>query len=166
MAGFVVLVSALFVGTSAEVVQRTGDVVNLEVKSLITFEGIRWMLLSAVDNFIEFAPLGPVLTVMIGIGVAERTGLISMGLQVLVTKVPDQLLTATVVFAGVMSSMAADAGYVVLTPLGALLFASVKRHPLAGLAAAYAGVSGGFSANLLIGLCGINQHSALTRLYG
>ncbi len=150
MAALVVLVSGLFVGTSAEVVQRTGDVVNLSVKSLLTMEGIRWMLLGAVDNFINFAPLGPVLTVMIGIGVAERTGFISMGLRVLVTKVPDSLLTATVVFAGVMSSMAADAGYVVLTPLGALLFASVKRHPLAGLAAAYAGVSGGFSANLLI----------------
>ena len=150
MAALVALCSALFSGTSAEVVQRTGDVVNLSVKSLLSFEGIRWMLLSAVDNFINFAPLGPVLTVMIGIGVAERTGFISMGLKVLVTKVPDSLLTATVVFAGVMSSMAADAGYVVLTPLGALLFASVKRHPLAGLAAAYAGVSGGYSANLLI----------------
>ncbi len=150
MAGLVILASALLVGTSAEVVQRTGDVVNLSVKNLLTLEGIRWMLLSAVDNFINFAPLGPVLTVMIGIGVAERTGLISMGLRVLVTKVPESLLNATVIFAGVMSSMAADAGYVVLTPLGALLFASVKRHPLAGLAAAYAGVSGGFSANLLI----------------
>ena len=116
-----VIVSAIFVGTSAEVVQRTGDVVDMSVKSLLTLEGIRWMLLSAVDNFIEFAPLGPVLTVMIGIGVAERTGFISMGLKVLVTKVPASLLTATVVFAGVMSSMAADAGYVVLTPLGALL---------------------------------------------
>ena len=150
MGALVVLVSALFVGASAEVVQRSGDTVQMEVKSLLTLEGIRWMLLSAVDNFINFAPLGPVLTVMIGIGVAERAGFISMGLRVLVTKVPDSLLTATVVFAGVMSSMAADAGYVVLTPLGALLFASVKRHPLAGLAAAYAGVSGGFSANLLI----------------
>ena len=150
MGGLVVLLSTLFVGASAEVVQRSGDVVELEVKSLLTLDGIRWMLLSAVDNFIDFAPLGPVLTVMIGIGVAERTGFISMGLKVLVTKVPDSALTATVVFAGVMSSMAADAGYVVLTPLGALLFASVKRHPLAGLAAAYAGVSGGFSANLLI----------------
>ncbi len=150
MAGLVVLASGLFAGTSAEVVQRTGDVVNLSVKSLLSFEGLRWMLLSAVDNFIEFAPLGPVLTVMIGIGVAERTGFISMGLKVLVTRVPDAMLTATVVFAGVMSSMAADAGYVVLTPLGALLFASIGRHPMAGLAAAYAGVSGGFSANLLI----------------
>ena len=82
------------------------------------------------------------------IGVAERTS--SRWLKVLVTRVPSSFLTATVVFAGVMSSMAADAGYVVLTPLGALLFASVNRHPLAGLAAAYAGVSGGYSANLLI----------------
>ena len=150
MAAIVALFSALFSGVSAEVVQRTGDVVNMSVKSLLTMDGIRWMLLSAVDNFINFAPLGPVLTVMIGIGVAERTGFIAMGLKVLVTRVPASLLTATVVFAGVMSSMAADAGYVVLTPLGALLFASVGRHPLAGLAAAYAGVSGGFSANLLI----------------
>ena len=150
MALLVALLSALFAGTSAEVVQRTGDVVGLSVQSLLTAEGIRWMLLSAVDNFIGFAPLGPVLTVMIGIGVAERTGFISMGLKVLVTRVPASFLTATVIFAGVMSSMAADAGYVVLTPLGALLFASVNRHPLAGLAAAYAGVSGGFSANLLI----------------
>ncbi|MEE2751871.1 MAG: AbgT family transporter [Myxococcota bacterium] len=150
MALLVVVVSALFVGTSAEVVQRTGDVVELSVKSLLSTEGFRWMFVDAVKNFIEFAPLGPVLTVMIGIGVAERTGFISMGLKVLVTRVPPSFLTATVVFAGVMSSMAADAGYVVLTPLGALLFASVRRHPLAGLAAAYAGVSGGFSANLLI----------------
>ncbi|MEE2901197.1 MAG: AbgT family transporter [Myxococcota bacterium] len=150
MALIVVVVSALFSGASAEVIQRNGSKVDLQVKSLLTFDGFRWMLLSAVDNFIKFAPLGPVLTVMIGIGVAERTGFIAMGLRVLVTRVPNTFLTATVVFAGVMSSMAADAGYVVLTPLGALLFASVKRHPLVGLAAAYAGVSGGFSANLLI----------------
>jgi aminobenzoyl-glutamate transport protein len=150
MAGLVILVSALTAGVSEDVVQRSGETTRMTVKSLLTLEGIRWMLTSAVDNFIGFAPLGPVLTVMIGIGVAERTGLISMGLRVLVTRVPSSLLTATVVFAGVMSSMAADAGYVVLTPLGALLFASVRRHPIAGLAAAYAGVSGGFSANLLI----------------
>jgi len=150
MACLVIVLSALCTGVSADVVQRSGKTKTLVVQSLMSFDGLRWMLLSAVDNFINFAPLGPVLTVMIGIGVAERTGFIAMGLRVLVTKVPDSLLTATVIFAGVMSSMAADAGYVVLTPLGALLFASVRRHPLAGLAAAYAGVSGGFSANLLI----------------
>ena len=150
MALLVVIVSWLAAGTNADVVQKDGSTVTMTVKSLLTIEGLRWMFTSAVDNFINFAPLGPVLTVMIGIGVAERTGFIAMGLRVLVTRVPSALLTATVVFAGVMSSMAADAGYVVLTPLGALLFASVRRHPMAGLAAAYAGVSGGFSANLLI----------------
>ena len=152
MAGLVIVLSAIFAGATEEVASRVpGEGKKpVSVQSLLSLEGIRWMLLSAVDNFINFAPLGPVLTVMIGIGVAERTGFISMGLKVLVTKVPPSALTATVVFAGVMSSMAADAGYVVLTPLGALLFASVGRHPLAGLAAAYAGVSGGYSANLLI----------------
>ncbi|MFT4703984.1 MAG: aminobenzoyl-glutamate transport protein [Bradymonadia bacterium] len=150
MAAGVVVVSMFTSGVEADVVQRSGDTQTLAVKNLMSAEGIRWMFSSAVQNFIGFAPLGPVLTVMIGIGVAERTGFISTGLRVLVTKVPPSMITATLVFGGVMSSMAADAGYVVLTPLGALLFASLGRHPLAGLAAAYAGVSGGFSANLLI----------------
>lgn len=108
------------------------------------------MFLNAIENFIGFAPLGPVLTVMLGIGIAERTGLVTMGLRILVASVPPGLITATLVFACVMSSMVADAGYIVLTPLGALIFAGLGRHPIAGLAAAYAGVSGGFSANLLI----------------
>ena len=150
LTGCVAIASALFAGVSAEVVQRDGTVATKVVSSLFTFEGIRWALLSAVDNFIGFAPLGPVLVIMIGIGVAERTGLIATGLRILVGKAPSSLLPAAVVFPGVLSSMAADAGYVVLTPLGALLFAGFGRHPIAGLAAAYAGVSGGFSANLLI----------------
>ncbi len=150
LTGIVALASWIFAGTSAEVVQRDGAVESKVVTSLLTMEGIRWALLSAVDNFIGFAPLGPVLVIMIGIGVAERTGLIATGLRILVGKAPSSLLPSAVVFAGVLSSMAADAGYVVLTPLGALLFAGFGRHPIAGLAAAYAGVSGGFSANLLI----------------
>lgn len=150
LAAAVVVLSALFDGASAEVVQRSGEVKLTVVGSLLGREGLRWMFMSAVDNFIHFAPLGPVLTVMLGIGVAERTGFITMGLRVLVQSVPRGLITASLVFAGVMSSMVADAGYVVLTPLGAVLFAGLKRHPLAGLAAAFAGVSGGFSANLLI----------------
>ena len=94
------------------------------------------------EELIEFAPLGPVLTV-IGIGVAERTGFIS-GATGLGHCDPSTMLTATVVFAGVMSSMAADAGHVVLTPLGALLF---TRSSAIRSLVAYAGVSGGFSAN-------------------
>ncbi len=121
----------------------------IEVQSLMNAEGIQYMFESAVSNFVGFAPLGTVLVTMLGIGIAERSGLITAALRALVMSVPKQLITASLVFGGIMSSMAADAGYVVLTPLGAVLFAGLGRHPLAGLAAAFAGVSAGFSANLL-----------------
>jgi aminobenzoyl-glutamate transport protein len=85
------------------------------------------------------------------VGVAESSGLIKAALRLLVLKTPPTFITMSVVFAGIMSNLAADAGYVVLVPLGALVFLSVGRHPIAGLAAAFAGVSGGFSANLLVG---------------
>ncbi|AWV89259.1 AbgT family transporter [Bradymonas sediminis] len=150
MALAVVLASAALSGTSVTVLEGTPQAQSHEVLSLLSWEGIRWMFLNAIDNFMGFAPLGPVLTVMLGIGIAERTGFVTMGLRVLVESVPKSLITATLIFACVMSSMVADAGYIVLTPLGALIFAGLGRHPIAGLAAAYAGVSGGFSANLLI----------------
>lgn len=118
--------------------------------NLFSADGLRRMLTEAVANFTAFPPLGLVIVVIIGIGVTERSGLIGVALRRLVSAVPPSLLTATLVFGGVMSSMAVDAGYVVLTPLGAMVFAAVGRHPIAGLAAAFAGVSGGFSANLLI----------------
>lgn len=146
----VALVSAVFAGADAEVMQRDGAAKPVAVVSLLSAEGIRWAFTSAVKNFTDFAPLGAVLTVLLGIGVAERTGMVTMGLRLFVARVPARLLTPALVFACVMSSMVADAGYVVLTPLGAVLFAGMGRHPLAGLAAAYAGVSGGFSANLAI----------------
>jgi aminobenzoyl-glutamate transport protein len=101
-------------------------------------------------TFAGFPPLGLVLLVMLGIGVAERSGLIEAALKAFVAAVPSSLLSAAVVFAGIMSSLAVDAGYVVLIPLGAVIFYGVGRHPIAGLAAAFAGVSGGFSANFLI----------------
>jgi len=91
-----------------------------------------------------------VLVTMLGIGIAERSGLISALLRGFVIAIPGRFITLGLVFAGIMSSVASDAGYVVLPPLGALLFAALGRHPLAGLAAAFAGVSGGFSANLLL----------------
>ncbi|MDQ0340337.1 aminobenzoyl-glutamate transport protein [Caldalkalibacillus uzonensis] len=146
----VVIISALFsaMGIMVEDPRNEGEI--LTVKNLLSADGIQYMFTSAVDNFTGFAPLGTVLVTMLGIGIAERSGLISTMLRGLVTSVPRQLLTATLVFAGIMSSMAADAGYVVLTPLGAVLFAALGRHPLAGLAAAFAGVSAGYSANLLL----------------
>ena len=135
-------------GISVEHPGEEGEMV--EVTNLLNKEGIQYIFLSMTDNFINFAPLGIVLVTMLGIGIAERTGLISAILRGFVLSVPRQLITASLVFAGIMSSVASDAGYVVLPPLGAVIFAGLGRHPLAGLAAAFAGVSGGFSANLIL----------------
>lgn len=123
---------------------------TISVVNLLNRDGVRMMLTRAVGNFTGFAPLGVVLVAMIGVGVAERSGLIAAMLKKIVMGAPTKLITAVVVFAGVMSSMASDAGYVVLVPLGAIIFLAKGRHPIAGLAAAFAGVSGGFSSNLFI----------------
>ncbi len=123
---------------------------TVEVFNLLSAEGVEWMFTSAVDNFIGFAPLGVVLATMIGIGMAESTGLIGTALRSFILAIPRTLVTFAIVFAGIMSSVASDAGYVVLPPLAAILFVALGRHPLAGIAAAFAGVSAGFSANLLL----------------
>ncbi len=133
--------------------------------NLASRAGLHWILESTVDNYAGFAPLGTVLVALLGIGVAEKSGLISTALRLMVHAAPRRLLTFVVVLSGVMSNMASDVGYVMLVPLGALVFLSVGRHPIAGLAAAFAGVSGGFSANLLLGtidplLAGITQEAA------
>jgi len=118
--------------------------------NLLTGENIARMITEAVNNFVNFPPLGIVLIVMLGIGVAERTGMIDSLLRLIVVGMPPRLLTGAVIFSGILSSIAGDAGYVVLLPLAALVFAGVGRHPLAGLCAAFAGVSGGFSANFAL----------------
>ena len=126
----------------------TGDTVS--AVSLLDGAQIRRIFVEMPQTFAAFPPLGMVLVIMLGIGVAERSGLIAAALRGFVQSVPRSLLSGSVVFAGMMSSLAVDAGYVVLIPLGAVIFHSVGRHPIAGLAAAFAGVSGGFSANLLV----------------
>lgn len=151
-------------------VSATGNlVVNGELQettvtavSLLTKDGLTYMLTNAVTNFTTYAPLGMVLVAMLGVGVAEHSGLINALLKGAVKITPAKLITPVVVFLGVMSNIASDAGYVILIPLGAMIFRAYGRHPMAGLAAAFAGVSGGFSANLLIGtldpmLAGISQ---------
>ena len=127
----------------------SGDTIN--AVNLISGDGIRRILAETVDNFTGFAPLGTVLVTMLGIGIAERSGLIDVLLRRLVLAAPQRSLTFCVVLAGVLSSLAADSGYVVLIPLAALVFRAAGRHPIAGIAAAFAGVSAGYSANLLIG---------------
>ncbi|MDN5913479.1 MAG: AbgT family transporter, partial [Yaniella sp.] len=123
---------------------------QVEVFSLLSAEGIQWLFTSAVDNFLGFAPLGVVLVTMLGIGLAEQTGLIGALLRGFILAVPRALVTTGIVFAGVMSSVASDAGYVVIPPLAAIIFVAMGRHPLAGIAAGFAGVSAGFSANFLL----------------
>lgn len=123
---------------------------QIEIFNLLSAEGIQWLFTSAVDNFLGFAPLGVVLVTMLGIGMAEQTGLIGALLRGFILSVPRSLVTMGIVFAGVMSSVASDAGYVVIPPLAAILFVAMGRHPLAGIAAGFAGVSAGFSANLLL----------------
>ena len=101
-----------------------------------------------VSTFAAFPPLGLVLFVMLGMCLAEYTGMISVALRLVVSRVPRSLITFSIVIAGMISSVAADAGYVILIPLGGAIFLGLGRHPLVGIAAAFAGVSGGFGANL------------------
>lgn len=122
---------------------------TIEVVNLLSREGVQMIFTKMVSTFANFPPLGLVLVVMLGIGVAEYTGLISVALRLFVSKVPKSIITFSIVVAGMLSSVAADAGYVVLIPLGGAIFMGMGRHPLAGIGAAFAGVSGGFGANLL-----------------
>ncbi|MBO6764922.1 AbgT family transporter [Maricaulis sp.] len=133
--------------------------------SLLDGDGIRRIWTNLVTNFTGFAPLGVVLVAMLGVGVAEKSGLLSAAVRAMVLSAPRHVVTVAVVFAGILSNTASEVGYVVLIPLAGAIFYALGRHPLAGMAAAFAGVSGGYSANLLIGtidplLAGITQEAA------
>ncbi|MCL2579740.1 MAG: AbgT family transporter [Oscillospiraceae bacterium] len=131
---------------------ETGGLVEQWVAavSLLDADGLRFMITSFVSNFTGFLPVGTVFTVMLGISVADRSGLLGCILRKVAAVTPRALLSPVVVFLGILSSVASVFGFVVLMPLSALLFISCKRHPLAGLAASFAGVSGGWAANLFI----------------
>ena len=170
----------------------------IEAVSLMNGDGLRRIIENLVDNFTSFAPLGTVLVALLGVGVAQHSGLIKACIRGIVLSAasvrprepefeeisgaiayaretfrklfnfvlePKRLVTIAVVFSGIVSNTASELGYVVLVPLGAIVFLSMGRHPLAGLAAAFAGVSGGYSANLLLGtidplLAGLTEEAA------
>jgi aminobenzoyl-glutamate transport protein len=119
-------------------------------RSLLTRDGIRFMFMSVVQNFMNFNAVGVIIVAMVGVGVAEEAGLIRALIRKLVNISPRKALTYILVFVGILSSIAADAGYLVLIPLGGAAFLSVGRHPLAGLAACFAGVGAAFGVNILI----------------
>jgi aminobenzoyl-glutamate transport protein len=121
-----------------------------EIRGLLTTEGVRYLFTSFVDNFRNFSAVAIILVVMIGVGLAESAGLIGALIRKLVAVSSPSTLTLIIVLLGMISSVASDAGYLVLIPLGAAAFKSVGRHPLAGIAAAFAGVAAGFGVNFLI----------------
>jgi aminobenzoyl-glutamate transport protein len=120
------------------------------VEGLLTVEGLRFMFSDFISNFAGFTVVAVIFVAMMGVGVAEGAGLLGALIRKLVSTAPAGLLTFIIVFVGCLSSIATDAGYLILIPLGAAAFRSVGRHPLAGLAAAYAGVSVSFAVNVLI----------------
>ncbi|MDR9830165.1 AbgT family transporter [Vibrio sp. FNV 38] len=126
---------------------RTGGA--LEVENLLTGEALASFLANMVTTFTGFAPLGIVLVAMLGVGVADSSGFITTGLKKMLNFTPAKLLTPMLILVAIVSHTAADAGYVLVIPLGGIIFHAAGRHPLAGIAAAFAGVSGGFSANFI-----------------
>ncbi len=139
-----------------------GSPLMITSMSLLSAANIQRLWVEMPKTFTHFHPLGYVLVVMLGAGVAERSGLFASAIRAAVRDAPKFLLTPIVAVVAMISNHAADAGYVVMIPLAGILFASAGRHPLAGIAAAFAGVSGGFSANIAPGqldalLFGITQ---------
>lgn len=150
-------------------VDEFGNAIRISAESLLSANNIQRLLVDMPETFASFHPLGYVLVVMLGAGVAERTGLIASAMSGAVNRAPKILLTPVVALIGMVGNLAADAAYVVLIPLAGVIFSAAGRHPIAGIAAAFAGVSGGFSANLLPGqldalLFGITEAAAETVL--
>ena len=165
-------VIATFFGVSAAhpvSVDADGNALIISAESLLSSENIRRLLVNMPSTFTSFHPLGYVLVVMLGAGVAERSGFFGAAMSGAMSKAPAFLLTPAVALIGMLGNLATDAAYVVLIPLAGVVFAAAGRHPIAGIAAAFAGVSGGFSANLFPGqldalLFGITEAAAETIL--
>ena len=142
------IVSALLAPIEfSEINPRDGQ--PIRVVNQLTGTALASFMSTMVRTFTGFAPLGVVLVALLGVGVAERTGFINAGLKLMLGFTPKKLLTPMLIFVAIVSHTAADAGYVLVIPLGGVIFYAAGRHPLAGIAAAFAGVSGGFSANFV-----------------
>lgn len=164
LAGLVVLVSWLCHSLGVTVTNPANGKVVAAV-NLLSVEGMQRMILEATRNFLAYPPLGVSLACLLGIGIAEYSGLMGAMLRLVMLKSPAKWVTPMVVFAGVMSNAGSEVGYVLLIPLAAALYHALGRHPFLGLAAAFAGVSGGYSANLLVGsvdvlLAGLSEAAA------
>jgi aminobenzoyl-glutamate transport protein len=149
---FCLVLTALMGGVSFETQNADGGATTHVIKDMMQTENVRWLFDNALlKNWLGFGNgvLGVILIVMLGVGVAENSGLLTALIKKIGTRLPDRFLAPALVFLGIMSSIATDAGYLVLIPLAGLLYAGLGKHPLIGMAAAFAGVSAGFSANLI-----------------
>lgn len=127
---------------------NTGE--EQHISNLMSKEGLVWFLQSMVENFVTFSPLGVTLVAMLGIGIAEETGLVKTVIKSSIAGAPKFLVTAIVLLVGIMGSLAGSATFVIIPPLGAMIFRGMDRHPIAGLATGFAGVAAGLSANLMV----------------
>lgn len=151
MAVLVAIISAIGAALELTAVHpATGE--SIQARSLLSAEGFRWIYTSVEHNYVSFPPLVTVLIIMIGLGVCEGAGLFTVLVKQLVLGAPKRLVTYAVIVAGIFSHLASEVGYVILIPLGAMIFHALGRHPMAGFAAAFCGVSAGFGSNFLIGV--------------
>jgi aminobenzoyl-glutamate transport protein len=160
-----VMILSWVVGSMGVSVTHPGTGEDLPIKSLISGEGLQYILSSMLTNFTGFKPLGLVLAMMLGIGLAERVGLLESVIKKSILNAPRSLITYAVIFIGILGNLASDAAFVLVPPLAAMVFYTVGRHPLAGLAAGFAGTGAGFTANIFIAgtdalLSGISTEAA------
>lgn len=147
----IVIISWLAAKAGVSVVHpSSGETVT--VVNLLTRDGLRKIFTGMVSNFQGFPPLGLVLVVMIGAGIAEKSGLIAAAMRHSITRVPPRLVSAATIAIGVIANAFGDAGLIVLPPLAALVYLMIGRHPMVGMLAAYAGVAGGFAANIMVNM--------------
>lgn len=148
----VLIITAVFGGKTFTMETPDGTNVVYEIKNMLEFENTRWIFQNAIlNNWLGYAGgiVGTVLIVMFGIGIAEESGLLKTLVKKGGNSISDKFLPFFLVFLGIMSNIATDAGYIILIPLAGLLYAGIGKNPLIGIAAAFAGVSAGFSANLI-----------------
>lgn len=160
----VIVLSAVFAALKIEVKHPTKDSM-VAIRSLLSADGIKYMFIDLTKNFVGFAPLGLVLTMMLGIGLAEQVGLMNTIMKRFIMGAPKQLLVWIIFIVGICGNIASDAAVIIIPPLAGAIFYAAKRNPLVGIAIGYSATCAGFTANLLIVgtdalLAGITQESA------
>ncbi|MEB8171536.1 AbgT family transporter [Macrococcus caseolyticus] len=148
----IILFASFVTGKMGVSAKNPADGKVIEAVNLLTPEGIAKIISEAVNNFATFPPLGLVLVVMIGVGVAEKTGYFETLMKYTIEKTPRKIIVPMIILVGILGNAAGDAAPIVLPPIAAMVFIKLGYHPVAGLVMAYASALGGYSASLMIGM--------------